>query len=1327
MGELAASMRNLVPQFIMEQFVRGRFNGRFQAAALFMDISGFTATSNIFMQHSMNGGEAMADVMQSIFDPLVEAVYGQGGFITGFAGDAFTAVFPDVGRNRSDFSFIPSALSSSPSHVRALAAAVHMQRHMQEAPHRQTTWGRFTFAIKIGLAYGEVEWGIVGDQGFESTEITDQLAHAYYFRGSAIDECSLSEMLADNNEMVVAASLYVKVRELVQVEAIDEGNWRVTAVHGTMPPLQPSYLIPPDANLLRIFVPSPILQQQVRGEYRHVFTLFLQLQNVQTNQRLNEFVRHVFRLQKQYGGYLNTVQFGDKGCNLLLFWGMPISFENDVERALNFVLRLRQETAVPFRAGISYRLMYAGFVGSSAQRQEYSCYGRGVNLASRLMLAAPWGSIWIDENVARRAIPYFVLSQQGRYLLKGFGEPQPVFALYGRRAATRAHYKGRMVARQRELANLAAWIRPLQDGRFPGIAHIFGEAGIGKSRLIAEFRAQILQSRLQQSATWQWFACQTDEILRQSLNPFRQLLREYFQQEITNTPDQNLRTFTQKFSNLLSSLPENEQQGELKQLQIYLRSLLDLPIDDLTFEQVSIASRFNNTLLALRLLFIAESQRQPVILHIEDVHWLDDDSWRFLAQLARTIDQSPIAIILTGRSSNFGSNHFPIDSIKLPIELFPLSSAGLADLALNVIGRAPTPELVEEIAKRSDGNPFFAEQILLYLDEQNLLNHDPAADSMMQYIPADVRAVMVARLDSLPQAVREVVQQAAILGREFDVQLLAHMLRSEKNLLTRISEAERASIWVAVSQLRYLFKHALLRDAAYDMQLQARRQKLHKAAAEALESIYASDLSRHYAELVYHYRQANWGQKEGHFAALAGIQAAEQFANLEAEEYLTRALDMTPVEDVDAQYTLLLHLENVHNVQGNRDAQKEDLNQLFGLVEELNDDEKTAVIYNRQARYANFISDYSLAEEAAEKCVTLSSSIKTAATGYLYWSRACWRQGDYPKAQALIVEAWQRYRKLDDREGYANTLNEAGIISQYLAQHAESRACFEQALTIFRETGNRLRLPTVMTNFGNLQYSRGRYSQAFALYEEANSIWEQQGYQQGMGISQLNKGVSLRDMGNYAEAEACFTHALPMSQQLQEKTMEGAVLTNMTLLYHQMGDQETAVSCARRALPILNAANSPHFEASAHTWLAHALTEQALYDEAILHYREAISLHKEMGERQMVLEAQAGLARIEMFRERMADMCDHSEAIWLAVQENPELPNIHERGRVYLTGYRCLHALDDPRALTLLFQGYELLQKLAGFLDNDAQRQMFLHEIQAHRELISAWEASQNV
>ena len=196
------------------------------------------------------------------------------------------------------------------------------------------------------------------------------------------------------------------------------------------------------------------------------------------------------------------------------------------------------------------------------------------------------------------------------------------------------------------------------------------------------------------------------------------------------------------------------------------------------------------------------------------------------------------------------------------MDLAPLEEAALAPLAETILGIAAAPSLIELLRQRAEGNPFFAEQMLLYLQEQGTLLREADGTVGLQTpvpdtaLPADVRALLIARLDRLSQEVKNVVQTASVLGREFEVQLLIAMLQREQGVMDMVAAAEQAAIWSSLNQLRYLFKHTLLREAAYDMQLRTRRRTLHQLAGQALESVYAHDRTPHWGLLAYQFEQA---------------------------------------------------------------------------------------------------------------------------------------------------------------------------------------------------------------------------------------------------------------------------------------------------------------------------------------------------------------------------------------------------------------------------------------------------------------------------------------
>lgn len=1301
--------KQLVPQFILEQFTQGRFYGRFPAATLFLDLSGFTAITNTVMQQGKEGGEVMADVMQAIFDPLVDAVYEQGGFISSFAGDAFTAIFP-----------LPSFSFSVQPHLeaahqlacqRALAAALAMRKSVSQRPPLAIAGVEFVMSVKIGLGEGSVEWGIVGEPEYEQTAILGEARHAYYFRGTAIDASAMAEQLAGPNEIVLSHGAFVALAGQIETEALSYFR-RLTAVIAPLPAPEPYFSSPPEPDLLRIFVPEAVLSHPARGEYRQVLTLMLNLKEVTTREQLLPFSQTVFALQQTYGGYLNTISFDDKGCSLLLFWGMPISQENDLERALNFVLRLREQTAVTFRAGVTYQLMYAGFVGASRSRQEYSCYGKGVNLASRLMMEAPWGQVWVESAVAQQTQRQFHFQPQGNHQFKGFAQPLDVSLFLGLQERSLPQFNGRMVGRQEEMAQLAQWLKPLENGRFIGCLLIRGESGIGKSRLVNELQ--------EKTPTFlpnaHWLHAQTDEILRQSLNPFRHLLYRYFHQANSQSLALNQHRFARQFDALVQSLADVQARQELVRVRSFLAALVNLVSYDSLYEQLTGEARFRNMRQALLAFFQAESRRHPLILHLSDAHWLDEDSWQTLAYLTQIT--TPLAIILTSRTTppQFARLNIPVKEL----ELRPLKELALADLALATLGRLPSPDVLQVVANRSDGNPFFAEQILLYLRDQG--QPDALNSLMVSPLPLDVRSVLTARLDSLTYEVKRVVEHAAVLGREFDVKLLTHMLRDEPGLLEKIAAAEQAAIWSPLSQLRYLFRHALLRDAAYDIQLRARRRELHILAANALETVFSDDLAPHYEELIYHYCQSQLKDQELHYLRLATDRAQRQYANHDALRFLSRALDLLPPDNLTERYDLLSKREGVYHRLGRRAEQTADLERLQQLADSLDDPCRRIETLCWRARYAMMISDFQTAVSLAESALTQAQSCQNEnllAHACQILGLAVWRQGDYSAAQGHLSRALALWQNRQDETGSANARHYLALLAYEQGDYAASYESYLEVLALRRSLGDREGEASTLNNLGAVANFRGDILLAIQHTEAALHIRRETGHRQGEGGLLLNLAVMWRNLAQFDLAERYLAQAQPISQEVGEPLLEAAIHTNFALLYHQMGHNETAADHGRFALQMLIPLGNPTYLSSAHTWLAHALTALGETAVAAEHYQEAIQLRTAKGQPHLALEPLAGLARLALQTAEQERVAQYGRQLLAGIQATPNLDGLEEPLRVYLTTYECLSAGADPAAPSLLAQAVDQLRRRAANLTDPDLRHAFYHQIPAHRRLLT--------
>jgi len=455
-------MHYLVPHFIQENFAKENYRGEFSAVGLLVDISGFSTMTDLLMKHGPHGAEVLASVMREGLNPLAESVYAHSGFIVTLAGDAFTALFP-------------TEEMETESYLHATAAAYQLQQRMISHERYLTPYGSFTIQVKVGLATGKTGWGIV-------TSLDSRRA-VYYFRGSAVDGCAEAEHHARAGEIIMDAASFKKVQGMITGEPIDT-HYRLMEVVGKLPAPQSINLPPVNLDIQSRFYPEALSTEKQSGEFRHVVNLFVNLPTIRNEDQLTIFMHTLFELQDRYGGLFRRINFGDKGSNVLMFWGIPATLENDIERALNFIIDLQTLTSIPINAGITCQIAHASFIGSPLM-EEFTCYGRGINLAARFMISAPRGEIWVDEQIARREEAQYDFDFVGEVSFKGFANKQKVYILNERKERKNLFYTGDFVGRRMELERLVSFISPLWQGKYAGALVIGGEAGIGKSRLDA--------------------------------------------------------------------------------------------------------------------------------------------------------------------------------------------------------------------------------------------------------------------------------------------------------------------------------------------------------------------------------------------------------------------------------------------------------------------------------------------------------------------------------------------------------------------------------------------------------------------------------------------------------------------------------------------------------------------------------------------------------------------------------------------------------------------------------------------------------------------------
>ncbi|MBN2389209.1 MAG: tetratricopeptide repeat protein [Anaerolineae bacterium] len=519
----------------------------------------------------------------------------------------------------------------------------------------------------------------------------------------------------------------------------------------------------------------------------------------------------------------------------------------------------------------------------------------------------------------------------------------------------------------------------------------------------------------------------------------------------------------------------------------------------------------------------------------------------------------------------------------------------------------------------------------------------------------------------------------------------------------------------------YLFKHVLMRDTVYTMQLRTRLRELHALAGEAIEALHADNLASFYADLAYHYGQADIPDRERHYALLAGQRAADEYANEEALRFLTRAMELVPSRDKATQYEILSTRELVYDLQGNREAQRHDLQLLFFVAR---GEQKVDVVL-RQARYEEQVGNYSGAVETVQRCVELAQTYQKPAAetrAYLYWARAEWRQGHYHEAMPLFEKALSLARQYNLPDTEADSLRNLGNVHWSLGHYPEAMHYYEQALPQYRALDYKRGESAAMNNISIVLVDQGDYAQARTYSESALQLKTMIGDRIGARIAHSTLGDIAWHLGQLTTARQHYEAACRLSEEVDDPPGRCEDQVNLARLAYREGDYAIAREHSQQALSLAQGLNDANIQGYALLFLGHAALRINDYTEAITAYTESLALRRMLHQEHLVAEPLAGLAQSLLYQGELAQVRACIEELLThltedTVQSRRTLQGARDPTQIYLTVYRVLKALDDPRADDVLRQGYAHLQACANHISDAALRRQFLEDIAPHRRL----------
>jgi class 3 adenylate cyclase/predicted ATPase len=1179
------------------RILTGAAEDRFPAAVLFADISGFTPLAEALAQQGPAGPEQLSDLLNRCFGRMIAVVEAGGGDVVKFSGDAMTVLFP--------------ATEEPLGHAarRALQAATATQAALIELAALPTSVGPVALEMRSGIGAGEVVAMQVGG-------VLNRWE--YVVAGDPVRQAGQAEGQAERGQ----------VRLSPEAEAL---------LHPDPLPQRPlvqtdwsSVTDPAVVANLRCFVPGPVLQYAGEGlrdwlaVLRPMSVLFIGLSGLDYGltgaaEQLHHFLCTAQAIIYRYQGILRQLAVDDKGTVLIAVFGAPtIAHEEDTLLAVRSALDLTntyRQTPLQVAAGVATGHVFAGPVGSETRR-EYMVVGDTVNLAARLMGQAGAGGILCDFGTfvqTRRRMTYESLPPvrvKGKAGLVRVYRPASRPAAFSRQQPA-GGVASAMVGRETELARLEEILDAVEAGT-GRVLLIEGEAGVGKSRLVQE----LTRSLRERGLTWLVGAGQSIE-QQTPYRAWRDIFSYYFGLDQVSDPagrQARIRHLAQEL------IPE-----QIPRLPL-LNDILGLGLPDTGLTAALDPSlRQQSLVLLLLALLRAWTRERPLIVVLEDAHWLDSLSWELAVAIARalTLSRDRLLLVLVTRplEESPAAMRHAVTLRALPeaesFALATLSPEETVVLATRRLG-LPAGGLPEAIAglvrTRAGGNPFIAEELVLTLRDQGLIRietdpagqGDPASRPYRcrlagdiaqagQALPSTVQGLILARIDRLSPERQLTLKVGSVIGRTFAYGPLRYTVQQHTAIpddrlrghLDVLATLDLTPLESREPDLSYTFRHIITQEVAYGTLLFAQRRALHHTVAEWYESDQQSAISSYYPLLVHHYRGAEVPEKERHYARLAGEQAAAQFANAEAVTYFSRALELTPPDDRAGRCALLGAREKVYDRQGVREAQRRDLAALQELAEALDDDNKCAEVALRQAHYAEATGDYPGAIAAAQATIRLAQAARAGrleAAGHLQWGRTLWRQGQHDAARQEMEQALDIARRAEALpEGTAGPAQETspelhaleadcrrnlGNVSLYQGDHPAAKVHYEQALALCRKIGDRPGESALLNNLGSVSANLGDYGGARSYYEQALALKRQIGDQQSEGLVLDNLGSAATNLGDYGPARTYFQQALDAYRAVGDRRGEGVTLNNLGVVSMYQGDYVGAQAHLQQALGI---------------------------------------------------------------------------------------------------------------------------------------------------------------
>src|SRR5262245_48850279 len=1024
----------------------------------------------------------------------------------------------------------------------------------------------------------------------------------------------------------------------------------------------------------------------LEGERKQVTVLFADLKGSmelladrdpeEARKLLDPILERMMEAVHHYEGTVNQVL----GDGIMALFGAPLAHEDHAVRACYAALRMQRRvnlyadeiqraggTPVQIRVGLNSGEVVVRAIGNDLH-MDYTAVGQTTNLAARMEQMAKPGSTLVTADALRLADGYVEVKSLGFVPVKGLETPIPVYELTGL-AASRSRFQAsaargltRFVGRDREVQQLAHVIERAAAGHGQAVA-VVGEAGLGKSRLVWEFRRS--------HRTHGWLVLESGGVSYGKATPYLpviELLKTYCRIQERDDP----RAIRERVAGKLLTLDRS-----LEPLLTPLLALLDAPIDDKAWEALDPPQRRRQTLEAVRRLLLRESQVQPLLLIFEDLHWIDSETQALLDGLVDSLPTARVLFLANYRPEyqhGWGSKTY-----YLQLRIDPLPPESAEELLTALLGEDPTLEsLRRTLIARTEGNPFFLEESVRTLVETEVLVGERGAYRIAKapqawQIPATAQAILAARIDRLPPEDKRLLQAASVIGKDVPFALLQTIADSSEDDLRRaLGHLQAAEFLYEASifpDLEYTFKHALTHEVAYGSVLQDRRRRLHARIVPAIEALYPERREEQIERLAHHAVRGELHEQAVTYLRQAGLKAAARSALRDARTWFDQALSvlatLTESEStLQAGFEIRLELRPVLDQLGESSVGL--LQEARYLAEKLGDERWAGRVeafmtteYARRGKLDLALASGTRAVDIAGKLGDLRLRIVSAT----YLAHAHYYRGDYERAAELAYQNLSALpiEGLSEILGYATRprgTNRWALVKSLatVGKYTEAMSHAAEGIQFAEKARHGYSIGMAYAAGGYFHLLKGEWSKARTLLDHGIEVTTAAN---ALILLTYTVGECAWALAQLNETTEALIRVRDCEERIQQQAQEGLVAT-LAWAYHsvgrarlRLGQVDEAQRLASQSLEL----SSPGYS-GIEAYSRHLLGDIATHpdrfdsDAGEARYRQALALAKPRHMRPLIAHCHLGLGRIY---ERTAQHEEAREHLTMAISMYREM------------------------------------------------------------------------